>query len=86
VSTLRKFQALLAVALIAAPAGLILTWYVPPGWTNISALAGLFLSLVCVFGMALLRCPDCHHLLGLSEAAREFQSNACPKCGRDLRR
>ncbi|MGH6887867.1 MAG: hypothetical protein ACREHF_01485 [Rhizomicrobium sp.] len=84
-STLRKFQALLAVALIAAPAGLILIWYVPPAWTNVSALAGLFVSLVCVFVMATLRCPKCHQLLGLSEAARELQSNACPHCGYDLR-
>lgn len=86
VSTLRKFQVLLAVAVIAAPAGLILTRYVPPGWTNVAALAGLLISLVCVFAMAMLRCPKCHHLLGLSEAAREFQSNACPRCGCDLRR
>lgn len=85
-STLRKFQALLVVAVIAAPAGLILTWYVPPRWTNVAALAGLFVSLVCVFAMAMVRCPNCRHLLGLSEAAREFGSGACPHCGSDLRR
>lgn len=85
VSVLRRFQALLVVALIAAPTGLVLTWYVPTAWTNIAALAGLFISLVSVFAMAALRCPNCKHLLGLSEAAREFESKACPHCGCDLR-
>jgi len=84
VSTLRKFQALLVLAVIAAPAGLAMTRVVSPEWSNISALAGLSVSLVCVFCMALLRCPKCHHQLGLSEVAREFRSDSCPHCGFDL--
>jgi predicted RNA-binding Zn-ribbon protein involved in translation (DUF1610 family) len=82
---LRKFQALLVLAVIAAPAGLALTRIVPPDWSQISALTGISISLVCVFSMALLRCPKCHHLLGLSEVAREFRSDSCPHCGFDLR-
>jgi hypothetical protein len=86
VSTLRKYQALSVVAMLAAPLGLGLTWAVPPAWSNVSAISGLVVSVVCVFAMALLRCPSCHHQLGLGEAAREFQSHCCPHCGADLRK
>jgi uncharacterized membrane protein YccC len=84
VNTLRKYQAFSIVAVLAAPAGLALTWFVPPAWSNVSAISGLLISLVCVFGMALIRCPNCHEQLGLAEAAREFQSHCCPHCGADL--
>ena len=89
-SIMRRFQVLLAVAVLAAPAGLALTWFVPPAWSNVSAIAGLSITLLSVFAMALLRCPNCHHQLGLAEAAREFQSefhaHSCPHCGADLRK
>ncbi|MGH6878057.1 MAG: hypothetical protein ACREHV_11885 [Rhizomicrobium sp.] len=85
-STLRKFQVLLLIAVLAAPAGLAIARYSPPAWTDGAALAGIAVTLVCVGCMALLRCPNCRHLLGLAEAAHEFQSNACPHCGFDLGR
>ncbi|HTT82534.1 MAG TPA: hypothetical protein VMF67_03550 [Rhizomicrobium sp.] len=85
-STLRKYQALSIIAILAAPTGLALTWTVPPAWIDVSALSGLFISLACVAAMALLRCPNCHHQLGLTEAAREFQSHCCPHCGADLQK
>jgi hypothetical protein len=84
VSTLRKYQAFSIIAVLAAPAGLGLTWVVPPAWSDVSAISGLFISLVCVFAMGMLRCPSCHHQLGLAEAAQEFQSHCCPRCGADL--
>jgi hypothetical protein len=84
-STLRKYQALSIVAVLAAPAGLALTWFVPPAWSNVSAVSGLAISALGVFAMALIRCPSCHNQLGLAEAAREFQSHCCPHCGADLR-
>jgi uncharacterized membrane protein YccC len=84
VSTLRKYQAFSILAILAAPAGLALTWFVPPAWSNVSALSGLGIALLCVLAMALLRCPSCHQQLGLAEAAREFQSHCCPHCGADL--
>ncbi len=86
VSTLRKYQGLSIAAILAAPTGLGLTWAVPPGWTNVSAISGLLISLACIFAMALLRCPNCRHQLGLGEAAHEFQSHCCPHCGADLRK
>jgi uncharacterized membrane protein YccC len=81
---LRKYQAFSIVAMLAAPAGLALTWAVPPAWSNVSAISGLVISALCVFAMAMLRCPNCHHQLGLAEAAREFKSHCCPHCGADL--
>ncbi|HEY3637609.1 MAG TPA: hypothetical protein VGK90_05600, partial [Rhizomicrobium sp.] len=85
VSTLRKYQAFLIIAVLAAPAGLALTWFVPPFWSNIAAVCGLLITLVSVLSMALLRCPHCRHQLGLGEAAHEFHSHCCPRCGTDLR-
>jgi anaerobic selenocysteine-containing dehydrogenase len=82
---LRKYQAFLAIAVVAAPAGLAGA-RIFPVWSQLSALTGIGVSVICVVIMALLRCPNCHVLLGLSEAAREFQSNCCPNCGVDLRR
>jgi hypothetical protein len=84
-STLRKYQAFSIVAILAAPAGLASTWFVPSAWSNFSAITGIAVCVLCVFAMALLRCPHCRHQLGLSEAAREFQSHCCPYCGADLR-
>ncbi len=83
-STLRKYQALSILAILAAPLGLGLTWAVPPSWSNVSAISGLAISIISVFAMAMLRCPSCHHQLGLAEAAQEFQSHCCPRCGADL--
>jgi hypothetical protein len=84
VSTLRKYQALSIIAVLAAPLGVGLTWAFPPPWSHVAALSGLGVTLLCVFAMAMLRCPHCHQQLGLSEAAREFQSHCCPRCGADL--
>ena len=85
-STLRKYQVLLLVAVVAAPLGLIVARIVPVlFWSWLSGLAGIVISVICVAAMALTRCPKCHALLGLGEAAHEFQSHSCPYCGVDLR-
>jgi hypothetical protein len=85
-STLRKYQLLLAVAVVAAPLGLIVARMTTVlFWTWVSGLAGIVISVLCVAIMALTRCPKCHALLGLGEAAHEFQSHSCPYCGVDLR-
>lgn len=84
-TTLRKYQALLLVAIVAAPLGLAATWFVKVlFWSWIAGLAGIAVSLVSLGAMALTRCPKCHNLLGLEEATREFQSHCCPYCGIDL--
>lgn len=84
-STLRKYQVLLLVAVVAAPLGLIATWLVKVSfWSWIAGLAGIAISLAALTVMALTRCPKCHGLLGLEEATREFQSHCCPYCGIDL--
>ena len=86
-STLRKYQVLLLVAVTAAPLGLIAARVVSVlFWSWIDGLAGIAVSLTCLAAMALTRCPKCHELLGLEEAAREFQSHCCPYCGIDLRK
>ena len=86
-STLRKYQILLLVAVAAAPLGLVATWFVKVlFWSWIAGLAGIAISLGSLAAMALTRCPKCHTLLGLDEAAREFQSHCCPYCGVDLRK
>ena len=86
-STLRKYQLLLLVAVIAAPLGLTVARLVTVlFWSWIAGLAGIAVSVACVAAMALTRCPKCHTLLGLEEAAREFQSHCCPYCGIDLTR
>ena len=85
-STLQKYQTLLVAAVIAAPIGLIIARIVPVlFWGWVSGLAGIVVSVLCVAAMALTRCPKCHALLGLGEAAHEFQSHSCPYCGIDLR-
>jgi hypothetical protein len=84
-STLRKYQILLLVAVAAATLGLIVARIVPVlSWSWIFGLGGIAISLACVAAMALMRCPKCHALLGLEEAAREFHSHCCPYCGVDL--
>ncbi|HEX3432279.1 MAG TPA: hypothetical protein VHT03_15500 [Rhizomicrobium sp.] len=86
-STLRKFQILLFLAVIAAPLGLIAARMVTVlFWSWVVGFAGLVISIVSVAAMALTRCPRCHALLGLGEAAREFHSHCCPSCGMDLRK
>lgn len=84
-STLRKYQVLLAVAVISAPLGLIVARIVTVlQWSWIAGVAGIAVSLGSLAVMALTRCPNCHTLLGLEEATREFQSHCCPHCGIDL--
>lgn len=84
-STLRKYQVLLLVAVVAAPLGLMATWFIKVlFWSWIAGVAGIAFSLASLTVMALTRCPKCHALLGLEEAAREFQSHCCPNCGIDL--
>jgi len=84
-STLRKYQVLLLVAVTAAPLGLIAARIVTVlVWTWLLGLLGIVISVICVAAMALMRCPKCHALLGLDEAAREFHSHCCPYCGVDL--
>lgn len=86
ISTLRKYQVLLLVAVAAAPLGLIVARIVPVlFWSWIAGFAGIIVSLAAVGAMALTRCPNCHALLGIAEAAREFHSHCCPYCGVDLR-
>lgn len=86
-STLRKYQALLLVAVVAAPLGLIAARLVTVLlWSWILGLAGIVISIISVAAMALTRCPKCHALLGLGEATREFHSHCCPFCGVDLRK
>ena len=85
-STLRKYQVLLLVAVVAAPLGLIVGDFVTVlFWSWVLGLAGIVISIISVVAMALTRCPKCHALLGLGEAAREFHSHCCPFCGIDLR-
>jgi hypothetical protein len=85
-STLRKYQILSLVAVTAAPLGLIAARIVTVlFWSWLLGLVGIVISVVCVAAMALTRCPKCHGLLGLTEAAREFHSHCCPHCGVDLR-
>jgi hypothetical protein len=77
---------LLLTAVIAAPLGLTIARIVPVlFWSWTAGLVGIIVSVICVAGMALARCPRCHALLGIAEAAREFQSHRCPFCGVDLR-
>ena len=84
-STLRKYQVLLLVAVLAAPLGLIIARIATVLlWSWIAGIAGIAVSLTCLAAMALTRCPKCHTLLGLEEATREFQSHCCPNCGIDL--
>ena len=86
-STFRKYQVLLLVAVVAAPLGLYLARIVSVlAWSWIAGLIGIAVSLASLAVMALTRCPKCHSLLGLEEAAREFQSHCCPYCGIDLRK
>lgn len=76
---------LLAVAVVSAPLGLIIARLVTVlEWSWIAGVAGIAVSLASLVVMALTRCPKCHTLLGLEEAAREFQSHCCPNCGTDL--
>ena len=84
-STLRKYLILLAIAVVAAPLGLFVARIVTVlFWSWIAGLAGIAISLACLTAMGLTRCPKCHTLLGLQEAAHEFQSHCCPYCGIDL--
>jgi len=86
-STLLKYQLLLFAAVVAAPLGLIAARIVTVlSWSWFLGLAGIGISLAAVATMALTRCPKCHALLGLGEAAREFHSHCCPSCGLDLRK
>lgn len=84
-STLTKYHILLLATVVAAPLGLIVARIVSVlSWSWIAGFAGILISVVCFATMALMRCPKCHALLGLAEAAREFQSHCCPYCGIDL--
>ena len=84
---MRKYQILLFVAVTAAPLGLVAARLVTVlFWSWILGFAGIVISTICVAVMALTRCPKCHALLGLAEAAREFHSHCCPYCGVDLRK
>ncbi|HLY06785.1 MAG TPA: hypothetical protein VKR31_13665, partial [Rhizomicrobium sp.] len=59
-STLRKYQILLLVAIVAAPLGLMATWFVKVlFWSWIAGIAGLAISLASLGAMALTRCPKC---------------------------
>jgi hypothetical protein len=85
-STLRKYQILLLAAVTAAPLGLIAARFATVLiWSWLLGLLGIVISIICVAAMALMRCPQCHALLGVAEAAREFHSHCCPYCGVDLR-
>ena len=74
------------VAVTGAPLGLMAARLVTVlFWSWLLGFAGIIITTAAVAAMALTRCPKCHALLGLGEAAREFHSHCCPFCGTDLR-